>query len=206
VSSSERRNPKPESPCARAAYFVRHRPLLWQQLADFKRVRTSSTPGLWTVKFTVRAETFSFALVRPETNQSQRCADAPTPVQPSKIIAVGLNYADHAQESGKPLPQRTAHLVQGSDFAYIGRWKDRSAVRCHRTDYEAELCYRPIGRRVRNVTPAAGERYYLRLHRLHGYQRSQHSKTMKANGRGPNRSIRLHPLGPYVDTKLDPHG
>src|SRR5262245_44770056 len=28
-----------------------------------------------------------------------------TPVAPSKIIAVGLNYADHARESGKPLPK-----------------------------------------------------------------------------------------------------
>ena len=28
------------------------------------------------------------------------------PVTPSKIIAVGLNYADHARESGKPVPQQ----------------------------------------------------------------------------------------------------
>src|SRR6185437_9035292 len=28
-----------------------------------------------------------------------------TPVVPSKIICVGLNYADHARETGKPLPK-----------------------------------------------------------------------------------------------------
>src|SRR2546427_1247258 len=28
-----------------------------------------------------------------------------TPVTPSKVIAVGLNYADHARESGKPVPK-----------------------------------------------------------------------------------------------------
>ena len=28
-----------------------------------------------------------------------------TPVSPTKIIAVGLNYADHARESGKPVPK-----------------------------------------------------------------------------------------------------
>src|SRR5436305_11321308 len=28
-----------------------------------------------------------------------------TPVAPTKIIAVGLNYADHARESGKPRPK-----------------------------------------------------------------------------------------------------
>ncbi len=29
-----------------------------------------------------------------------------TPVVPTKVIAVGLNYADHARESGKPLPKQ----------------------------------------------------------------------------------------------------
>src|SRR5258706_10619500 len=29
-----------------------------------------------------------------------------TPVVPSKIIAVGLNYADHARESGNPSPKQ----------------------------------------------------------------------------------------------------
>ena len=28
-----------------------------------------------------------------------------TPVAPSKVVAVGLNYADHARETGKPLPK-----------------------------------------------------------------------------------------------------
>ena len=28
-----------------------------------------------------------------------------TPVAPSKVIAVGLNYADHAHEQNKPLPK-----------------------------------------------------------------------------------------------------
>ncbi len=27
-----------------------------------------------------------------------------TPVAPSKVIAIGLNYADHAREQNKPLP------------------------------------------------------------------------------------------------------
>src|SRR2546428_12559985 len=29
-----------------------------------------------------------------------------TPVVPSKLIAIGLNYSDHARESGKPLPKQ----------------------------------------------------------------------------------------------------
>src|SRR3989442_2318849 len=35
-----------------------------------------------------------------------------TPVSPSKIIAVGLNYADHARESGKSVPKEPLFSLQ----------------------------------------------------------------------------------------------
>ena len=38
--------------------------------------------------------------------------DCSRPSLPSKIVAVGLNYKDHAAEQGKPLPGRAAHLPQ----------------------------------------------------------------------------------------------
>ena len=41
-----------------------------------------------------------------------------TPVTPSKIIAVGLNYADHARESGKPLPKQ-----HGAPLRLVVPWK-----------------------------------------------------------------------------------
>jgi 2-keto-4-pentenoate hydratase/2-oxohepta-3-ene-1,7-dioic acid hydratase in catechol pathway len=44
-----------------------------------------------------------------------------TPVHPTKIIAVGLNYADHARESGKPRSQGAAFLAKGSDLS-DSRW------------------------------------------------------------------------------------
>ncbi len=33
-----------------------------------------------------------------------------TPVTPSKLIAIGLNYADHAREQNKPLPKEPLML------------------------------------------------------------------------------------------------
>ena len=46
------------------------------------------------------------------------------PVVPSKIIAVGLNYADHARETRQTAAQRAAVLVQGHHIADSRRRED----------------------------------------------------------------------------------
>ena len=80
-----------------------------------------------------------------------------TPVNPSKIIAVGLNYADHARESGKPLPKEPLIWFKATTSLIPDGAKIEIPFGNHRTDYEAELAI-VIGRRVRNVTPAAAAR------------------------------------------------
>ena len=37
-----------------------------------------------------------------------------TPVAPTKIIAVGLNYADHAREHNKPLPKEPLFWIKAT--------------------------------------------------------------------------------------------
>src|SRR5512135_1339066 len=83
-----------------------------------------------------------------------------TPVVPSKIIAVGLNYADHARETNKALPQRPLFWIKATTSLLPDGGKIEIPFADHRTDFEAELCI-VIGRRVRNVTPAAAARYIL---------------------------------------------
>jgi 2-keto-4-pentenoate hydratase/2-oxohepta-3-ene-1,7-dioic acid hydratase in catechol pathway len=72
------------------------------------------------------------------------------PTRPGKMLCVGLNYRDHAEEMGKPLPDEpvlflkptTALLGPGQPIVYprmVGR-----------VDYEAELAI-VIRRRCRNV-------------------------------------------------------
>src|SRR4029453_9490695 len=80
------------------------------------------------------------------------------PVVPSKIIAVGLNYADHARESGKPVPKEPLFWLKAPTSLIPDGAKIEIPFPSHRTDYEAELAV-VIGRRVRNVTPAAAARY-----------------------------------------------
>jgi len=127
-----------------------------------------------------------------------------TPVTPSKIIAVGLNYADHARESGKPLPKEPLFWIKATTSLIPDGAKIEVPYPTHRTDFEAELCI-VIGRRVRNVTPAAAARY------IFGYTSAQDiSDRTIQNGESQWTRAKsfdtFTPLGPYVETKIDPHG
>ncbi|MBM4407115.1 MAG: fumarylacetoacetate hydrolase family protein [Chloroflexi bacterium] len=78
---------------------------------------------------------------------------APVP-DPSKIVAIGLNYADHAAEGGVPTP--TAPLIFAKfPSTIVGPGDDVTWDRglTDRVDYEAELGV-VIGRRARNVSEA----------------------------------------------------
>jgi 2-keto-4-pentenoate hydratase/2-oxohepta-3-ene-1,7-dioic acid hydratase in catechol pathway len=75
--------------------------------------------------------------------------EAPVP-RPGKVLAIGLNYADHVKEGGRPLPEhqiwfakQATCIVGPNDAIEIPAVSDK-------IDYEAELCV-VIGKRCRNV-------------------------------------------------------
>jgi 2-keto-4-pentenoate hydratase/2-oxohepta-3-ene-1,7-dioic acid hydratase in catechol pathway len=125
-----------------------------------------------------------------------------TPVAPSKIVAVGLNYADHAREQNKALPKEPLIWFKAPSSLLPDGGKIEVPYPQHRTDYEAELAI-VIGRRVRNVTPTAASRYIL------GYTAAldisdrniQNSESQWARAKSFDT---FTPLGPYIETKLDP--
>jgi len=126
-----------------------------------------------------------------------------TPVVPSKIIAIGLNYAEHAREGGKPLPKQPLFWFKATTSLIPDGGRIEIPFPEHRTDYEAELCI-VIGRRMRNVTAAAASRY------IFGYTSAedisdrtiQNSESQWARAKSFDT---FTPLGPYVETKIDPH-
>src|SRR3954451_11696690 len=63
-----------------------------------------------------------------------------TPVVPSKIIAVGLNDADHARESGKPLPRDPLFWFKATTSIIADGARIEVPFPNHRTDFEPELC------------------------------------------------------------------
>jgi len=126
-----------------------------------------------------------------------------TPVAPSKIIAVGLNYADHARETNKPLPKEPLIWIKATSSLLPDGGKIEIPFPNHRTDFEAELGI-VIGRRVRNVTPTAAARY------IFGYTSAQDvsDRTVQGSESQWTRAKSFDtftPLGPYVETKIDPH-
>ncbi|MBX3748418.1 MAG: fumarylacetoacetate hydrolase family protein [Verrucomicrobiae bacterium] len=126
-----------------------------------------------------------------------------TPVAPSKVIAVGLNYADHARESGKELPKEPLFWFKAPTSLIPDGAKIEIPFATHRVDFEAELAV-VIGRRVRNVTPAAAARY------IFGYTAAQdvsdrtiqNAESQWARAKSFDT---FTPLGPYIETKIDPH-
>lgn len=127
-----------------------------------------------------------------------------TPVTPSKIIAVGLNYSDHARELNKPLPKEPLFFLKATTSLIPDGGKIEIPFPNHRTDFEAELCI-VIGRRIRNVTAAAASRYIL------GYTCAQDiSDRTIQNGESQWTRCKsfdtFTPVGPYIETKIDPHG
>ncbi len=123
------------------------------------------------------------------------------PLTPGKVVGVGLNYRDHAAESGKPLP--TAPLmfmkpstgVIGPEEAII--YPPQSQL----VHYEAELAV-IIGRRAKNVSEAEALDFVL------GYTCAndvsardiQYAEGHNTHGKAFDTFL---PLGPAIVTGLD---
>lgn len=125
-----------------------------------------------------------------------------TPVIPSKVVCVGLNYADHAREQNRPLPKEPLFWFKAPTSLIPDGGKIEIPFPNHRTDFEAELCI-VIGRKIRNTSPAAASRY------IFGYTSAQdisdrtiqNSESQWARAKSFDT---FTPLGPYVETKIDP--
>jgi 2-keto-4-pentenoate hydratase/2-oxohepta-3-ene-1,7-dioic acid hydratase in catechol pathway len=125
------------------------------------------------------------------------------PVVPGKIIAVGLNYADHVREMNHQMPKEPVIWFKAPTSLLPDGGKIEIPFPNHRTDFEAELAI-VIGRKIRNVAPAAAARY------IFGYTAAQDISDrhiQKADGQWARcKSFdTFTPLGPYVETQIDPN-
>jgi 5-carboxymethyl-2-hydroxymuconate isomerase len=80
------------------------------------------------------------------------------PIRPSKIVAIGLNYADHVRESQLPMP--ASPIVFAKFPSSITGPYDPIILPpgAERVDWEVELAV-IIGRRARNINAAAAPSY-----------------------------------------------
>src|SRR6266850_3056250 len=84
------------------------------------------------------------------------------PVKPSKVVCAGLNYKDHAAETGRPLPAEPLIFIKPSTAVIGPDDPIRLPPGVGRVDPEAELGV-VIGRRAHRVPRAKAWEYILGL-------------------------------------------
>jgi 2-keto-4-pentenoate hydratase/2-oxohepta-3-ene-1,7-dioic acid hydratase in catechol pathway len=124
------------------------------------------------------------------------------PVSPSKIVAVGLNYKDHAREMGKKIPEEPLIFLKapsalnnpGEDVVY-----PRAS---QRVDHEAELAV-VIGKPAKAVKAADAPSVILGYTCINDVTARdlQAKDGLYARAKGFDT---FAPLGPWIETQLDP--
>ena len=126
------------------------------------------------------------------------------PVIPSKVVAVGLNYRDHAEEMGQTLPEEPLIFLKPGT-AVIGPGDAiRKPPECERLDYEGELAI-VVGGLVRGADRAKAVEAIL------GYtvgndvtaRDLQIKDGQWTRGKGFDTFC---PLGPWIETDVDAGG
>ena len=127
-----------------------------------------------------------------------------SPVIPPNIIAIGLNYQKHAEESGSKLPEKpvvflkaTTSLAGPNDLIKLPQMAPDEV------DFEAELAV-IIAKKAKNITPEKASDYIL------GYTcandvsaRDCQKRIDKQWARGKSFDT-FCPLGPVIETELNP--
>ncbi len=83
-----------------------------------------------------------------------------SPVLPSKVCAIGLNYRAHAEEQGKPLPEEPLLFLKPSTSVIGPGDVILMPPQSERVDHEAELAV-VIGRATKNVKAAVALEHVL---------------------------------------------
>lgn len=124
------------------------------------------------------------------------------PVLPSKVVALGRNYAEHAAEMGGEVPEEPLIFLKPST-SVIGPGDDIPYPSIsQRVDHEAELAV-VVGRLARSVPAEEAGRYIL------GYT-CGNDVTARDLQRRDGQWTRAKgfdgfcPLGPWIETELDP--
>jgi 2-keto-4-pentenoate hydratase/2-oxohepta-3-ene-1,7-dioic acid hydratase in catechol pathway len=124
------------------------------------------------------------------------------PCEPSKIVAVGVNYQDHAAEFKKELPKEPLLFLKPSTAILDHREPIRLPPRSHRVDYEAELAV-VIRKRAAQITPEETAEFILGYTCINDVTardlQKEDGQWTRAKGFDT-----FAPLGPWIVTDLRP--
>ena len=125
------------------------------------------------------------------------------PSVPSKIICVGLNYSDHAEEMQKPLPPspmlfmkpNTAVIAHNEEIVYPSHMSER-------VDYEGELAV-IIGREAHMVEEEDAGKYIFGYTCINDITARDLQKIDIQFTRGKGFDT-FAPFGPFIETEISP--
>lgn len=143
-----------------------------------------------------------FAAWEPEGAVGLRTAELLTPVVPTKIVCVGINYRGHAKEMGHEIPAEPVIFLKPPTSINHPGGEIRIPAGVGRVDFEAELAA-VIGRRTHGATPKEAASNIL------GYT-CANDVTARELQQRDGQWIRAKgfdgfcPLGPWVETDVDP--
>lgn len=123
------------------------------------------------------------------------------PVAPSKIIAVGLNYHDHAKERNKQAPKSPLTWLEAPTSLLPHGGTIELPYPDHRIDYEAELCI-VIGKRAKNITAATAHEYIFGYTAANDVTDRSIQDAEGQNARGKSFDT-FTPVGPFVYSGVD---
>jgi 2-keto-4-pentenoate hydratase/2-oxohepta-3-ene-1,7-dioic acid hydratase in catechol pathway len=124
------------------------------------------------------------------------------PVAPAKLFAIGLNYHDHAIESGKPVPDVPLMWFKSTNAIIAQHEAVEIAYPEHRTDYEGELTV-VIGKRCKGATEENALAFVLGY--TNGQDISDRNVQRSESQWARAKSFDTYaPLGPFIYTDLDP--
>lgn len=123
------------------------------------------------------------------------------PVYPSKILAIGRNYADHAIEGGSPPPAAPLIFTKLSNSLSAHNAPIVLPAISSQVDYEAELAV-IIGRRARRVSEAEALNYVFGYSLINDVSARdlQFGDGQWVRGKGLDS---FAPLGPFITTRDD---
>jgi 2-keto-4-pentenoate hydratase/2-oxohepta-3-ene-1,7-dioic acid hydratase in catechol pathway len=139
------------------------------------------------------------------TDVALRLADVRliSPVLPSKVVAIGKNYASHAAEMGGEVPEQPLIFLKPSTAVIGPRESIAAPQSSERVDYEGELAV-VISRLCRDVPAERAMDAVLGYTCANDVTARDQQKTDGQWSRAKGYDT-FCPLGPWIETEIDPN-